>query len=194
MVREILEQATAFLQMDELYEELLAGNVSTAGGRPVIEGKSHLDGAARQLLTCANLVMSEAAAYYFPLRAVQRVVVSGEMIEFSAFENRVIDVIRVTAVSGAPARFERRATRIELPDGEYTVEYTYLPLRLGLEDPLPFGHKIGARILALGTACEYCIVNSMLEEAAMWDKRYRDAITAAAQPKSEARLARRRWV
>jgi len=166
MFREIIEHAAIFLQVD---------------------------GHEEQLLSCANLVIAEVATYYYPLTAKQRVTAADGGVGFSVFDKRVIDVTGVAALSGHPVKFGRGTTRIELPNGEYDIEYTYMPARLGLDDPLPFGDKIGARILALGTACEYCIINSMLDEAAMWDKRYRDAVMAAAQPKGEIRVARRRW-
>jgi len=195
MVKEIIQYASALLQMDELHEDIASGNVATVDGVAVVTDKPHLNGALRQLLICANLVITEVASYYLPLRARQTIKTTANgSITFARFRHRrVVDLIRVTK-GGSSVRYERRPDRIVLPRGTYEIEYTYLPPTLRLEDRQPFAHKIGARILALGTVCEYCIINSMLDEAVMWDKRYRDAVLAAAMPKREVRLPRRRWL
>jgi len=195
MIKEIIEHAAAFLQMEELHNEIINGNTATIGGMATVIGKPHLDGALRQLLTCANLVITEVASYYFPLRARQTIKTTARgVITFVRFRNRrVIDIISVSR-GGSNVRYERQADRIILPPGTYEIEYTFLPEALRIENRQPFSHKIGARILALGTVCEYCIISSMLDEAAMWDKRYRDAVVAASMPRREVRLPRRRFL
>jgi len=196
MIKEIIEHAATFLQMEELHDEIIKGNAVTAGGQAGVTGKPHLDGTLRQLVTCANLVITEVASYYLPLRARQTIKTTARgVITFVRFRNRrIVDIIRVTR-DGSNVRYERKADRIILPAaGAYEIEYTFLPDALRLENRQPFSHKIDARILALGTACEYCIISSMLDEAAMWDKRYRDAVVAAAMPRREVRLPRRRFL
>lgn len=66
------------------------------------------------------------------------------------------------------------------PETEMKASYNY-------NDAPPAFYGISPRVLAYGTAAEYCISEG-LGEAEMWDKRYKDGIAMSKkQPKKVAR-------
>jgi len=193
MIKEILLDATAFLQLNEVNDAIFMGMVSTGSDlRPTVADKPHLNDVIGQLMQCVNLVISEVATHYHPLRITESAASRNGRIDFNWLSNRVIEVLRVMA-NGGNVKFEQRATGIVVASGAYDVEYTYVPPPSRVESQSPFGSRISSRVLALGVVREYCIINNMLEEAAMWDKRFLDEIVTVAKPSREIKLPLRRW-
>ena len=62
----------------------------------------------------------------------------------------------------------------------------------GAYPKLPLIEKIDARVIGYGIAAEYCIING-LDDALLWDKRYKDALKRAARTVGERRVKRRVW-
>ena len=84
--------------------------------------------------------------------------------------------------------------RILVPKkGRYEVEYSYMPQSVGLDDEIPYTERLGARAIGYGTACEYCIISGMTDDAVLWDKRYKDALHLAETGKTDKRVKPRRW-
>lgn len=154
-----------------------------------------LDEEALRLLRCGNLVVSEIASEYYPLKDKIKLSVDerGE-ITFDSFPVRPIEIFSAKDRNGISTPFTALADLIVLPSkGEYEFTYSYEPPLLQLEDDLPFPTKITERIVAYGIACEYCLISSMTDEAVTWDKRYKDALREAVFPKTEKRVKRRGW-
>ena len=74
------------------------------------------------------------------------------------------------------------------------VRYTYLPQKKTLTDTSDFMLHASVRLFAYGIATEYSLACGLFEEAAVWDKKYKDAIKAAYSAKPVRRMRSRRWV
>ena len=99
------------------------------------------------------------------------------------------------AEDGSSVSYKSYFDRITLAaPGKYTIEYSYAPGTLDVEDDSPYSERVPARVLAYGAACEYCIISGMTDEAVLWDKRFKDALGIAALKKSEKRVPKRRWL
>ena len=79
---------------------------------------------------------------------------------------------------------------IKAPKSE---RYTYLPKTKTFDDKSDFTLNASVRLLSYGVAAEYALANGMFEEAAVWDKKYKDAIKAAYCSKPPRRIRSRRW-
>ncbi len=53
---------------------------------------------------------------------------------------------------------------------------------------------VSARLLALGVAAQYCLVNGETGRAAVWDKKFRDALRAKNLLRRTVSIRSRRWV
>lgn len=186
-LKDAVYYAAMFLQLGEVCEALESDNANYSG-----DVKSEID----LLVRCANLVIGEAASDYLPLKTNEKVTASedGEIL-YSALTRSVIDVYSVKNAAGKSVPVKKYFDRVILPAaGEYVVEYSYMPEFKELDDALPYTERLSARVIAYGTACEYCIISGMSDEAALWDKRYKDGLNLSALPKEEKRVAKRRWL
>ena len=77
--------------------------------------------------------------------------------------------------------------------GEVNVTYTYRPSVKAREDEAELDRKGDARLMALGTACEFSLMNGMFDAASLLDKRYRDALACACRDRS-GRMKMRSWI
>lgn len=154
-------------------------------------------GDAKTLLDCYRVVENEIALDYFPLRKTETLSVKKGMISYSAFSEAPVDIVRVIEEgTGAALRFRVLPDGVSLPQScaAAEIEYTYSPEKGKATDSTPFPEKISARLLAYGTANEFCLLAHRYEEAEVWGLRYRDALRAAGILRRTLSVRSRRWI
>ncbi len=176
--------ASMFLGLEEVSELIESGET----------GDDEQEHEKELLLRCANLVVSEIASDWVPLKVRESVVVKGGAIEYVALNKRVVDVYSITDKWGNKVAFREFYDRIMIADGEYEIEYSYLPENVGIDDELPFKkNSPSERVIAYGIACEYSIISGMAEEASIFEQRFTDALSIVTKVKKEQKIKRRRW-
>ncbi len=183
-----------------LVKEILALAAFEAGRTEVaddiVDEEPTMDDQIDLLLRSYNLVENEIAFDYFPLIARERVTPTKNGVLFMQLAHAPVDVHAVKDEWGKDVRFEILPTRLVLPEGtgEVEVTYAYAPENKGLDDEPSFSGRISGRLLALGTASEYCLVRGLYEEAAMFETRFRDALRAAGILRRKLSIPSRRWL
>lgn len=148
---------------------------------------------SRLLQRCANLVVSEIAAEYVPLKAEQNFTTEDGNIRYSLFEKKPVNIYSVKK-SGFSCRFKLYPSEIITESGSVTVSFSYMPDNAEADGELEFEEgKINSRIIAYGTAAEYCIISGMYEEAVIWDKRYKDSLLCAVKSQKPIQIRERLW-
>ena len=160
-------------------------------------GKSGADAGAMQreretLLRCYNLTENEAALDYLPIKRRETFQTSGE-IPYSDLAAPPAEVLAVRGEYGQKLSFTVGERGILVRAGKAEVEYSVRPRVKGEQDKPECAVADCARLLALGTACEFALMSGMTEEAALLDKRYRDALACACRIHG-GRFRLRRWV
>lgn len=134
---------------------------------------------------CAVRAAAEIAAEYRPV--VRRETADSDgSVSYDALSFRPIRVYAVYA-RGVPVPFRARFDRVETAAGAVEVEYAYMPDFTG-SDECPFD----GRTTAYGAAAEHCLKNSLFEEAAAWDAKFRDGL--ARQAPAGGYVRRRPWL
>lgn len=177
---------------------IMACAASLAGRRDLcdwLEGKGGVDGDglrrdAEQMLKCFNLTENEAALDYIPLKREEKLRSEGN-IPFSAFSGMPVEIVAVLSEKGEKLCFKVNEEGVSVRRGDVTVRYRARPAVKGLDDETEF--RCGERFLALGTACEFALMEGMLDRAAELDARYKDALAAAARSRG-GRMRQRRWI
>lgn len=145
---------------------------------------------AEQMLRCFNLTENEAALDYIPLRKEERICSDGRIL-FSSLASAPVEIVSVLSPDGARLPFKTDEKGIAVRKGCATVVYRARPSVKTASDEAEFA--CGERFLALGTACEFALMEGMLDRAAELDGRYKDALAAAAKS-CGGRMKERRWV
>ena len=166
----------------------------------VDEVQSYLDNASTEgqkntelLLTCFNLVENELALDYLPLYAEDELTSLTGKISYSALRHSAVRVLKVTDEWGNNARFTLFPDCFKTQPGKLKITYTYTPEKKDIEGESDFT-TVSARLFSYGIAAEYATAMGLYEEAAVWDKKYKEAIDAAYRISPCVRIQSRRWV
>lgn len=168
--------------------------LNLSGVSAALQEKNTQDEDVLKLLTCTDFILDEVARDYFPLFKREDFFSADGRVEYTAFSRVPIGIAEVKS-EGETVAFTRLYDSIKARrGGELEIKYCFKPAKAVLgqqtewEDETP-----GLRILAYGVAAEYCVMSDMSEEAALWDKRYRDALERAGREKTTRGMTARRW-
>ncbi len=147
------------------------------------------------LLRCFNIIQNEVALDYFQLKRQDNFIVRTNKISYTELYETPTAILGVTrAETGEPVPYEVFPDYIALNVQDVlTVTYTYAPQDKKLTDSVVKAPCVSVRLLAYGTAAEFLLACGRFSEAAVLDKRYREAISAAASVKTPLKVRARRW-
>lgn len=148
------------------------------------------------LLRCLNLTYSEIASDYIPLLKTENVSTTDGKIVFSNLSKNLCEVKSLKDSGGFKVSYKLYPDYIFADGKDFEITYSYLPEVLenfssSLEN---FSKKISEKILAYGTAMEYCFISGLYDDAQIWEKRFKDALMVRSGKKTEKRLPKRRWI
>ena len=149
---------------------------------------------AEMLLHCLHLVENELALDYFPLVAEQEVRADSGKIVFSNLSKDIVRVIKVMDENENSMAYQLFPSYLMTQAGTVKVVYSYTPSQKDWDENIDFTLYVSQRLLAYGIAAEYCTAMGRLEEANIWDEKYKDAIEAAYKVQSGGTMPSRRWV
>ncbi len=135
---------------------------------------------------CVQRAAGEIAAEYRPIVRREQTECTGQI----GYDALTYYPIRIYAVysCGRPVEFRTFFDRLEADVyGAVEIEYAYVP-DFQETDECPFD----GRTVAYGAAAEYCLKNSLFEESAAWDTKFRDSLARQAPVGGSVR--RRRWL
>ena len=148
---------------------------------------------AKALLRCFNLVENEVALDYLPLLAEEEIETETGVIYYSSLSREAARVIGVWDEWGNKAPFTLFPDYLKTQPQKVLVRYTYLPKEKSFKDESDFSVQASVHLFAYGVAAEYALASGLFEEAAVWDKKYKEAIKAAYSAKPSRHIQSRRW-
>jgi hypothetical protein len=104
-----------------------------------------------------------------------------------------VRVVRVTDESGNSVPFKLFPKYLKTQPEKVRILYTYTPIEKGVADECEYDIRVSPRLLMYGTLAEYLTAAGLFEEAAVWDKKYKDALTAAYRGATTKVVHSRRW-
>lgn len=159
----------------------------------ITSGATDGEAEAKALLTCFNLVENEVALDYLPLLAEEELESETGAIYYASLSREPVRVIGVRDEWGNDVPFTLFPEYLKTQPQRVRLRYTYLPKAKTFNDKSDFILNASVRLFAYGVAAEYSLAGGLFEEAAVWDKKYKDAIKAAYASKPARRMRSRRW-
>ena len=129
---------------------------------------------------------------YLPLRR-EECFESDGCVPYAAFAEPPVEILSVRDEAGRSLRFAAGEKGVRVREGRAVIRYSVRPRVKGPGDRPELSEKGDARLLALGTACEYALMSGNYDAASLLDRRYRDALACACRERG-GRLRMRRWV
>lgn len=181
-VLEIIRAAATELGLADEVNDYLEGNSDNAKAD------------TENLLRCFNLVENELALDYLPLHAEEELETQTGAIYYSEFSRAAVRVLKVTDGWGNELAFKLFPEYIKTQSDRVRVTYTYTPTEKGFADESEFLSLVSVRLFAYGVAAEFCLSSGRFEEAAVWDNKYKEAISRAYRALPSKKIRSRRWV
>jgi hypothetical protein len=144
-------------------------------------------------LQCFNLVENELALDYLPLYAEDELETKTGVVNYALLQNSAVRILRVENEAGEAVKFDLYAEYLKTEPGVVKVQYTYTPKKKKVADESDFTLQASERLLSYGVASEYALATGRFEEAAVWEKKYKEAINAAYALRPAKKLRSRRW-
>ena len=154
-----------------------------------------LSHAVTAMLHCYNAVEDELARGFFPLETEQNFNTINGTVKFASFTHAPIKIVSV-ASDGKKVGYRIYPEYLDADAKYITVRYMYCPVKKQLTDESDYGgYPVGERMLAMGAAAEYCLIEGAFEDSENWEKRYRDEIARfRSYEKAEGYIPARAWV
>ena len=142
----------------------------------------------------ANLVISELAASYIPMKKEEKITTTDGIVRYSALKENPVRILGVYDTYGDKLSFKLFPEYMRVCGGDVCVVYAYSPANAGLDEETGYAEKdVSAEVLALGTAAEYCLAKGRTEEAVFFRKRFSDGVERFCMPENK-RIKRRGWL
>ena len=134
---------------------------------------------------CANLVINELACTFVPMVYREKVnFVDGKFV-IENLSHNVIRILKVLDQYGESVHFETSSTSVLSSVDSGYIEYAYIPDNYGLTETIGYQEsQVPARVIAFGTAAEFCLTESSFDESVIWHKKYMDALAEFMRPKN----------
>ena len=148
------------------------------------------------LVTSFNLVNNMIATNYVNIERVEKVMSSGFVSYIDINDGRVIlGVRKVVDSTGESVPFMLKYDGIEMPTGEYDIVYTVFPKDLSIDDHISEYHcKLSDTIFVYGVASEYLLIKGNIDDAVVYDTRFKQMLLDSTRPKHSITLPQKRFV
>ena len=196
-VDEILKLSAIFIGEEEVSNMNLLNSITTY--MPMDEDVLYADDEALvkksdMLLKCLNLVIEDIARDYLALLHEENIVFNDKKFEYANLSKVICDIIKLQAPNGLSIKFKTFPTHIKADIKKAVITYSYLPEELTYHQAFDFfDNKLTPRIIAYGVAMEYLFLNSLSDEAAIWENRFLTSLQNALRKKHNVTLPRRGW-
>ena len=131
---------------------------------------------------CYNLVENELALDYLPLRAVEKVLIKENKIQYTDLKNKAVRILDIQSVldrQNEEIKYKLFPEYIELAKNYnghcFFVRYNYAPKEKAIDDNCDYS-LMYEDILKYGVCSEYCLMQGDFEQSAIWSNKYKKAI------------------
>lgn len=142
----------------------------------------------------SNLVINELCTTYVPLKTKEEVICADKKFSVENLEKKALKIISVKDFLGKDVYFKVNGETVTVGADKVTVEYSYLPDNIGLEEETGFdADEVSLSLLSFGVCAEYCLTEWRFDEAVMWRERYSDGLRKFISPKNTT-VKGRSWI
>ena len=185
LVKEILKISADFLELKNVKKYL----------NSEVEISDEIEEEINNLLLGLNMVNNTIAASYIDLNGIKKIDTNNKVIPFSDISQKsIIEIKSVESIAGNLLGFKIMPDGLLVDTaGSCVVKYTYFPDRLELDSEINYYLKLNEITVAMGVVGEYLYIKGVLDDAYMWDKRFKSAMFNLLRPKRNIVMPARRW-
>ncbi len=179
-INEVIKLSCDFVNLSELKEVVGDATVSDADQIKL-----------NKLLKCLNLAYEEICSEFLPILKKEVIVANNGEFYFSELAKPISAVVSLKSVTGENMKYLLSSDHISF-DGESAIlTYSTIP------EQLDFGDEIDTilpeRVLAYGTAREYLLMQSLSDEATIFETRFKESLENIVRKKSALKMPAKFW-
>lgn len=187
-VNDILKLSAIFVGEEELAQANLLCSGENEDDEETIKK-------VKKLEQCLQFVHEDISRDYMPLIADEDITFENGKFEYKNLSKAICDIIKLQSTNGLAIRYKCYPTYIKADVKKAVLTFTYLPQKPVIGGEISdYSDKLSERIIAYGVAMEYLFLNSLSDEAAVWETRFLNSLENALRKKSNIIMPRRRWM
>jgi len=160
-----------------------------------IEESEELLEESNNLLLAVNMVNNSIASSYIELLASKKIMVNTDIVSYSDIsEKSIIEIKNVLNGFSQKVGYKILPEGLSLSSkGEMCIEYSYFPDKVSIESDINYYLKLNEMTFAIGVVAEYLYIKGAIDDAYLWDKRFKNSMFNLLRPKRNIVLPARRW-
>ena len=164
-VKDVIISALNILSRSDLAKSVSSDTALDAEGQETVN----------TLMYCYNSVEDELARKYFPLTATDQLKSENGKFLYLYFSRTPVR-IKSVKVDGKDVKYVLETVQLVTDAKKITVEYEYAPSKKNIDGVSELRDTVGQHIMAFGVVSEYFLINGEIEEAELWESKYRKSI------------------
>ncbi|MBO5884350.1 MAG: hypothetical protein J6Q51_00975 [Clostridia bacterium] len=186
--KQVLENVAVFLGKEELLDCAYFTNTNE-------EIPEDIQKDLNLMLRCLNFIVNEIATDYLPVLKQKSVMFVDNCLDIKEVDTNIYKIIKIENKNGEVVKFNYTNGCIKSKVTEAIITYSSFPEKADLNGEVEnFNNMMTDRVLAYGTAMEYSFVNSLYDDATVWESRYKNALLVLSQKKHNLIMPKRRWL
>lgn len=185
LVKEIIKLSAEYLEMKNVIDYINGIDVDEA----VLDDINNF-------VLAVNMVNNNIASSYIELNNITKInAVKNNIISFKNIsENSIIEIKKITGCNGENIDFKIIPEGI-LVDKNCTCNicYSYFPKRVNFDDEINYYLSVNDITFAFGVVAEFLYIKGNIDDAYLWDKKFKNSIFNLIRPKRNIVLANKGW-
>lgn len=147
------------------------------------------------LLLCVNIVNNNIASSYIDLVGEKELLITKESVKYSDISSKsIIEIRNVLDSQNNKLKFKVLPEGLKVDySGNVVIEFSYFPDKVNIDDDIDYYLKMNEMIFSLGVVSEYLYLKGAVDDACMWDKKFKNSMFNLLRPKKNIVLPSRRW-
>jgi len=185
IVKNIIKMSAEFLDLKNVIKYL---SDEIESSEDVLEEVSNL-------LLGVNMVNNNIASSYIELIGEKKINCKKLVIPYSEISDKsIIEIKSIVSTGGKKVGFKIMPDGVSLDSvGDYVITFSYFPEKVTLDDEINYYLKLNEITFAMGVVGEYLYIKGVIDDAYMWDKRFKNTMFNLLRPKRNIVMPAKRW-
>lgn len=181
-VKNIIKSSAKLLELYDICEYMESG-----------EKDDLFDAEINALLLSTNMAISNVASNYINVCKKKKIEAKDSKIKLSDISENPIIQIKKILRNNAPIKFRVHTDVVEVENGECEVVFSYFPPSVNLEDNISYFPQLNELLFSYAVVAEYLFLKGQVDDAYMWDKRFKASLLSIQRPCKNIILPKKRW-
>lgn len=157
------------------------------------EKDDYFDTEINALLTATNMAISNVASNYINVCDKKKIEVKNGQIKLSDISSNPIIQIKKILRKNLPIKFRVHTDIIEVENGECDVVFSFFPPSVTIEDNISYFPQLNELLFSYAVVAEYLFLKGQIDDAYVWDKRFKASLLSIQRPCRNIVLPKKRW-